>query len=160
MLKLHASFSKKVPVKGQDYSSQSYHATVEAEVPDGLTADQLRDRIRQTFDLVRSSVEDELRRPDGEPRREPAPEPARFPESGDGGGDRARKADPPATARQLKFLADLAARRKIPRARLEDEVGRRYGVEGVERLSKRQASELLDSMNENASANNERRRAA
>ena len=35
MLKLNASYSKKVPA-GEEYSSQSYHASVEVELPDGL----------------------------------------------------------------------------------------------------------------------------
>ncbi len=60
MLRLNASFSKKVPIAGQDYSSQSYHASVEVEIPEGLSPEQLRDRIHDTFALVRESVENEL----------------------------------------------------------------------------------------------------
>ena len=33
MLKLNASYSKKVPAEGE-YSSQSYHASIEVELPD------------------------------------------------------------------------------------------------------------------------------
>ena len=44
MLKLNASYSKKVPAEGE-YSSQSYHASVEVELPDGLTPEQLQGRI-------------------------------------------------------------------------------------------------------------------
>ena len=36
MLKLNASYSKKVPA-GEEYSSQSYHTSVEVELPDGLS---------------------------------------------------------------------------------------------------------------------------
>ena len=35
MLKLNASYSKKVPADAE-YSSQSFHASVEVELPDGL----------------------------------------------------------------------------------------------------------------------------
>ena len=59
MLKLNAAYSKKVPAE-QDYSSQSYHCSIEAELPDGLTAAQLQERIHSTFDLVRTAVEAEL----------------------------------------------------------------------------------------------------
>ena len=38
MLKLNASYSKKVPAEGE-YSSQSYHASIEVELPDGLSAE-------------------------------------------------------------------------------------------------------------------------
>ena len=59
MLKLNASYSKKVPA-GEEYSSQSYHASVEVELPDGLSGEALQARIHETFDLVRNSVEAEL----------------------------------------------------------------------------------------------------
>ena len=56
MLKLNASFSKKVPAE-QEYSSKGYSATIEVELPDGLDQNQLRQRIPETFKLVESSVE-------------------------------------------------------------------------------------------------------
>ena len=59
MLKLNASYSKKVPAD-TEYSSQSYHASVEVELPDGLTPEQLNARIHETFAMVRDSVESEL----------------------------------------------------------------------------------------------------
>ena len=59
MLKLNASYSKKVPAEGE-YSSQSYHASIEVELPDGLSQPELQSRIHATFDLVRNSVEAEL----------------------------------------------------------------------------------------------------
>ena len=59
MLKLNASSSKKVPADGE-YTSQSYHASIEVELPDGLSAEQLNGKIHETFEMVRSSVEAEL----------------------------------------------------------------------------------------------------
>jgi len=59
MLKLNASFSKKVPAE-QEYSSKSFHASIEVELPDGLNQQQLQERIHSTFELVRSSVESEI----------------------------------------------------------------------------------------------------
>ena len=59
MLKLNASYSKKVPAEGE-YTSQSYHASVEVKLPDGLSGEALQARIHETFDLVRNSVEAEL----------------------------------------------------------------------------------------------------
>ena len=56
MLKLNASFSKKVPAE-EEYSSKSYHASIEVELPDGLSENQLKDKIHNTFELVRDSVE-------------------------------------------------------------------------------------------------------
>ncbi len=59
MLKLNASYSKKVPAESE-YSSQSYHCTIEVELPDGLTGQQLQDKVHEVFDFVRNSVEAEL----------------------------------------------------------------------------------------------------
>ena len=59
MLKLNASYSKKVPAEA-DYSSQQYHCQIEVELPDGLTQEQIQGRIHETFGLVRQSVETEL----------------------------------------------------------------------------------------------------
>ena len=59
MLKLNASYSKKVPAEGE-YTSQSYHASIEVELPDGLSQEQLNGKIHETFALVKESVEAEL----------------------------------------------------------------------------------------------------
>ena len=59
MLKLNASYSKKVPAESE-YSSQSYHAQIEVELPDGLSQQQLQEKVHNVFEFVRSSVETEL----------------------------------------------------------------------------------------------------
>ena len=59
MLKINASYSKKVPAE-IEYSSQSYHCQIESELPDGLTHEQLQARIHETFALVKQAVEAEL----------------------------------------------------------------------------------------------------
>ena len=59
MLKLNASYSKKVPAESE-YSSQSYHCQIEVELPDGLNPQQLQEKVHNVFDFVRNSVEAEL----------------------------------------------------------------------------------------------------
>ena len=59
MLKLNASYSKKVPADGE-YTSHSYHASIEVELPDGLSSEQLNGKIHETFEMVRNSEETEL----------------------------------------------------------------------------------------------------
>lgn len=59
MIKLNASYSKKVPAE-QDYSSKSFMACVEVELPAGASSQELQAKIHETFDLVRRSVEDEI----------------------------------------------------------------------------------------------------
>ena len=56
MLKLNASYARKVPAE-EEYSSQSYHASIEVELPDGLSGEALQERIHATFNLVRNSTQ-------------------------------------------------------------------------------------------------------
>ena len=137
MLKLNASYSKKVPVDGREFSSQSYHASVEVEIPDGLAPESLQERIRDTFDLVRRSVEDELREPSRESDPFPAPERNTPASSGRSGSGRA-------SGKQLRYLTDLAVRKGLDPARLDAEVRRLFGAPDLESLTRRQASQLID----------------
>ena len=139
MLKLNASYSKKVPA-GEEYSSQSYHASVEVELPDGLTQDQLQSRIHETFDLVRNSVEAELhgnvpRNCEGYPVAE---ERKTAPQSNRAAG---RQNDVPASSKQLSYLLDLARQRGVT----PQQIAAQHGVPDVRQLSKRQCSELINS---------------
>ena len=95
MLKLNASYSKKVPAEGE-YSSQSYHASIEVELPDGLNQEQLQNRIHETFAMVRESVETELH--GIHVKAEPANQntAAKQPQNGT-----------PASPKQIKYLLDL-----------------------------------------------------
>ena len=72
MLKLNASYSKKVPAESE-YSSQSYHCTIEVELPDGLTGQQLQEKVHNVFGFVRSSVEAELHNGASAPQMPPQP---------------------------------------------------------------------------------------
>ena len=138
MLKLNASYSKKVPA-GEEYSSQSYHASVEVELPDGLTQDQLQSRIHETFDLVRNSVEAELhgnvpRNHEGYPaaeERKTAPQ-----------GNRAagRQNDVPASPKQLSYLLDLARQRGIT----PQQIAARFQVPDIQYLTRQQCSDQID----------------
>jgi hypothetical protein len=74
MLKINASYSKKVPAE-LEYSSQSYHCMIESELPDGLTHEQLQERIHATFALVREAVEAELHGTQAPQPQEALPEP-------------------------------------------------------------------------------------
>ena len=82
MLKLNASYSKKVPAEAE-YSSQQYHCQVEVELPDGLTQEQIQGRIHETFMMVRDSVEAELQTarqtaPAIQPPQMPPPQPQQY----------------------------------------------------------------------------------
>ncbi|MBR6056744.1 MAG: hypothetical protein IKP58_01100 [Victivallales bacterium] len=82
MMKLNASYSKKVPADAE-YSSQQYHCQIEAELSDGLTPEQIQARIHETFGMVRDAVEAELQAsrqtaPAIQPPQMPPPQPQQY----------------------------------------------------------------------------------
>ena len=137
MLKLNASFSKKVPVPGEEYSSQSFHASIECECADALTAEQLQEKIHATFDLVKTAVEAEL---NGKPaaKAESAtqtakPEPTKTDTS-------------KASNRQVKYLLDLAKGKGLSLSALNTRVQEKFKVESVYDLARKDASRLVDEL--------------
>jgi len=154
MLKLNASYSKKVPAD-TEYSSQSYHASVEVELPDGLTPEQLDARIHETFALVRDSVESELH---GNTVQQPsqsaqtsnmqsqpglydnAPQNASKPAYGKKNGT---TSDAPASPKQVKYLLDLARQYGVS----PDQIKAKFNVPALESLTKTQCSRAIDELN-------------
>jgi len=153
MLKLNASYSKKVPA-GEEYSSQSYHASVEVELPDGLSSAQLNAKIHETFALVRDSVEAELhgneaRKPSAaiqmsSPQSQPglydaAPQNTPKPAYGKKNGV---TSDAPASPKQVKYLLDLARQFGIT----PEQIKARFNVPALESLTKVQCSKAIDEL--------------
>ena len=153
MLKLNASYSKKVPAD-TEYSSQSFHASVEVELPDGLSQDQLNAKIHETFDLVRASVEAEL----GNTARQPSaasqtPPPQSQPGLYDTPPQNASKpvygkkngtvSDAPASTKQVKYLLDLARQFGIN----PEQIKAKFKVPSLESLTKTQCSRAIDELN-------------
>ena len=140
MLKLNASYSKKVPADGE-YTSQSYHASIEVELPDGLSSEQLNSKIHETFEMVRNSVEAELH--GNTVTQQGGNGTANAINNGQlGYGAAAPKSrEIPASPKQIRFLLDLAKGRGIT----PSQIAAQHGVSAVEQLSKRQCSELINS---------------
>ena len=135
MLKLNAAYSKKVPAEGE-YTSQSYHASIEVELPDGLSQEQLNDKIHATFAMVRESVEAELgenniRKGAELPVQETAPQNNRSASSNN---------TVPASPKQISYLLSLASRRGIT----PQQIAAQNNVANVDQLTKRQCSALIE----------------
>lgn len=140
MLKLNASYAKKVPAE-EEYSSQSYHASIEVELPDGLSGEALQERIHATFNLVRNSVEAELHGKNialqpANSRQNELPNHAQ-----NNSVQRANSRDIPASPKQISYLLDLARNRGIT----PQQIAAQHGVADIQQLSKRQCSELINS---------------
>ena len=152
MLKRNASYSKKVPAD-TEYSSQSYHASVEVELPDGLTPEQLNARIHETFALVRDSVETELHG-NTVPQFSTAsqtPPPQSLSDQHESPAQNAAKpaynrkptTDNAASPKQIKFLLDLARQNGYTIEQLKA----RFNVSQLEDLSRTQCSRAIDILN-------------
>ena len=150
MLKLNASYSKKVPADAE-YSSQSFHASVEVELPDGLTQEQLNAKIHETFDLVRASVEAELNGNSAPQQpallpQENASNPqqvASAPQNKNGYGKKnGTTSDAPASPKQVKYLLDLARQYGVS----PDQIKAKFNVPSVESLTKTQCSRAIDEL--------------
>jgi hypothetical protein len=149
MLKLNASYSKKVPAD-TEYSSQSFHASVEVELPDGLTQDQLNAKIHETFDLVRASVEAELH--ESAPQQTVQNNPASHPGLYDTTPQNASKpayskkngttSDAPASPKQVKYLLDLARQYGVSPGQIKA----KFNVSSLESMTKVQCSRAIDEL--------------
>ena len=133
MLKLNASYSKKVPAEGE-YSSQSYHASIEVELPDGLSQEQLQNRIHETFALVKDSVETELHGRPARQLQEPAAQPVSRPVNSHSQKDVA------ASPKQIKYLLDLG--RNL--GWTPQQIAAKCNVTDVHNLTRRQCSDLIN----------------
>ena len=130
MLKLNASYSKKVPAEGE-YSSQSYHASIEVELPDGLSSEQLNSKIHETFEMVRSSVEAELH---GKSPLQSGSNPSvNVP-------NQPVQGSTPASPKQINYLLTLASRRGIT----PQQIAIQNNVADINQLSKKQCSALIE----------------
>ena len=138
MLKLNAAYSKKVPAEGE-YTSQSYHASIEVELPDGLSQAQLNDKIHATFAMVRESVEAELCENNTHKNCElPAQEPANPAPQGNRSAGVSNAI--PASPKQINYLLSLASRRGIT----PQQIAAQNNVANVDQLTKRQCSMLIE----------------
>ena len=137
MLKINASFSKKVPVPGEDYSSQSFHASIECECADALTPEQLQEKIHATFELVKTAVESELH---GKPAAKPESpaQPAKA--------EPAKPDTTKASNKQVSYLLSLARTRGLTLSALNARVKDKYGAETVYDLARRDASKFVDEL--------------
>lgn len=136
MLKLNASYSKKVPADGE-YTSQSYHCSMEVELSDALEPQQIKEKIHDTFALVRDAVEAELH--GNVQKAEPGRPQLRVVEA------------PPAPTgkasnKQIKFILDLAKNQGLGLSEINGRVQKQFRVGSVYELDRKAASALLDEL--------------
>ncbi len=139
MIKLHASYSKKIPAEEQ-YSSKSFHASLEVEVSDDVArnAGQLEEKLRALWSDLERAVENQIRSSNG---KSAAPAQAAPRTNGSNG----EKASP----KQINYLTLLARKAKSwGLADLDAFVKTRFGNGGVYEISKSDASMLIEEFRE------------
>lgn len=135
----NVSFSKKVPVDGQDYSSQGYSLSLQTEIAESDPA-AIQARLHATFELVKHQVESELANRSGKqtglvhPGANTTPQPL------------ARTGNK-ASAKQVAYLTKLATQlHGMSLSDLHTEIQQRFGVSGLYDLDRKQASSLIDEL--------------
>ncbi len=138
MLKAIVSYSKKIPVPDAEYSSQGYSLSLETEIS-AAEPEEIQAQLHDTFELVKASVEQELANGGGAQSRPRQPSEDRFTRSKAGNGKASNK--------QIKFITDLATRQGLGLTELNAGIRRRFGVDGLYDLDRKQASAVLDELN-------------
>ena len=149
MLKLNTAYAKKVPADAE-YSSQSYHVSMEVELSDGLTPEQVEAKIHENFDLLRKSVEDELKNNSApqQPVLLPAERASNAPQGTSAqyeknyGKRNGTTSDAPASPKQVKYLLDLAKQYGVS----PDQIKVKFNVPSLESLTKMQCSRAIDEL--------------
>jgi len=134
----NVSFSKKIPVEGEQFSSQGYSLTLQTEIAESDPA-AIQTRLHETFELVKTQVETELANGNGKPTQE-AYDRSRAP------GGTSPNSPVKATNRQINYLTSLASESGISVSELNARVRDLYGAENLYDLSKRDASRLVDEL--------------
>lgn len=99
MIKLNAHLSKKVPIPGANFSSQSYGAGLEVEVADTASAKMIQKKVRELYALLNTSVQEQLAN-GGTVLEKPEVEKPKAGNSGD--GKTQAKAETPAKPEKAK----------------------------------------------------------
>ena len=141
MLKLNASYSKKVPAE-QEYSSKSFHAAIECELPSGQTASQIKKKIHDTFKLVESAVEAEIASEPTLSIVKPS-QPSQAPKTN---APRKETGTLKATNKQIQYIIKLAEDSGQGLQDLNDVAQSKFNTESIYQLNRRDASALVDQL--------------
>lgn len=143
MIRIIANVSKKVPIRGIDYSSIGFAAGVELEMADTSTAEDLRSRLSKSYALLEGVIDQEIAR-----REDPVQTMVPMQQT-----EPRRKAPArPATSSQLHTLLALARERGMTRQEFDAWLEGAYAVESPEELGTRQASEAIHALRQKKSA--------
>lgn len=141
-----ANLSKKVPIPGADYSSQSASITITAEVTD---LNQVGAEAQRLYSIAERAVDAQLAGaaqyapPAQAPPSAPAAPPRRPTQSSTPyRGSSPRRGPAPVTDSQIRFIQRLMNQTKAPLSGICEQ----YQVGGLDQLSCRDAAALIDEL--------------
>ena len=134
-IRMSASVCKKLPDE-QQYSSKSYLASVEIELPSNMSSEELNAEIHRTYAQLEKAVDEQIngqtahnqgRKPEGSQSRSGAP-------------------DGTASTKQISYLLDLGKSREKPLSILNAEAHQRFGVESIYQLNRKDCSKYIEEL--------------
>jgi len=139
MLKLVTSYKETIP-SDQKFGSKSVLISLETELPTGLKANELQNKIHGAFARTQDAVQQEIALLTG---RKPTPQQHRSERPAGTGGDRA-------TNRQIQFILKLGQERGMGLPELNKQVSDLYGAGNLYNLTKKDASQFVDTLKQAA----------
>ncbi len=139
MIKVHATYQKKVPVPNLEFSSQSYGASVEAEVENPAQVEQ---KLHNIYALLEKAVNAELEK-HGQSRVSPYS----SRKSGDNGNGNGSRNNAKATRAQVRAIFAIGKSQGQTNQQIQG-LSEKFGHKKLDDLTVQQASSLIEQLNE------------
>jgi hypothetical protein len=151
MIRLSASLSRKLPVEGIEFLSQSVSAGLEVEVSDSADGEEIAGKLRSMYSLLDRSIAEQIATgTDGAQPSAAAPKRPFLGHEGANGGSKAAHGndgnnhrDGRASAPQVKTAWAIAKDRGLSREDLVKLLQAEFGVDRPDDLSIKDASDLI-----------------
>ncbi len=148
MIRLSASLSKKVPIEGLSYSSQSFMAGLEVEISEQSNNSQICSRMRELYQMLEESINDQIRQHN---KNESVPNKSadmsnRTSQPRNSQKRRENK-NYPASQAQLKAIAAIRHERELEEVELSRIIRQNFSKEAPADLSMKEASKLITLLN-------------
>lgn len=147
MIKISANVSKKVPIEGLEYSSQSFSAGMECEVSGSNGKEELMEKIRKLYALLEEAIDEQIRghtqggnshRRLSQQTRQNLRRRARQ-QDGNGNGKTA-------TTAQIKAIHAIAGDRGMDKDALKEYLLNEFRVDSAKELNISEASQVIDAL--------------
>ena len=152
MIKINISFSKKVPGEEQ-FSSLSFHGSLEKELSDGLDANQIQQAFHNSYELLEKTIEQEIDNYKGNSQRtvQALSTPAKpltpaAPQSAPVPSVSPAQNSNVASQKQITFLNRLGAENGLSQQQIDAWAKESFGVANIWQLTRKDASSLIEQL--------------